>query len=67
MNTKMNKNKTTQQIKDYLGVSLTIAEVEKEISALQEKIDSQAPYFNGRDLDKIEYLKKSIDPAFELL
>jgi hypothetical protein len=61
----MTKDKTTQQIRDYLGVSYTIAEVEQFIDDLRAKLDRQAPYFNGRDLDKLKYLEKSIDPAFD--
>jgi hypothetical protein len=62
----MDLTKTTQQIKDYLGASYTVGEVQGFIEALQRKIDSQAPYFNGRDLDRLEYYKKALDPAFAL-
>lgn len=58
----MDLTKTTQQIKDYFGASYTVAEVQGFIEELQIKIDKQAPYFNGRDLDKLEYYKKALDP-----
>ena len=56
----MDKNQTTQQIKDTLGVSLTVAEVEQKIADLEAEIGRQAPYFNGRDLDRLSLLRKAV-------
>ena len=55
------KNRTTQKIKDTLGASYTIAEVEKFLKKAEEKSLAQAPYFDGRILDKIQLLKKALN------
>ena len=54
------KRKTTQLIKDTLGVSLTVLEVEALLAKFENKSRSQAPYFDGRLLDKIELLKTAL-------
>lgn len=55
------KNRTTQKIKDTLGVSYTIAEVERFLKKAEKKSLAQAPYFDGRILDKIQLLKKALN------
>lgn len=54
------KGRTTQLIKDTLGVSFTVFEVEALLSKLENQSRSQAPYFDGRLLDKIELLKTAL-------
>jgi len=54
------KRKTTQLIKDTLGVSFTVLEVEALLAKFENESRSQAPYFDGRLLDKIELLKTSL-------
>ena len=54
------ETKTTQKIKDTLGASYTIEEVEKILKKLEEKSLAQAPYFDGKILDKIQLLKKAL-------
>ena len=56
----MDKNKTTEKIKNTLGASYTVLEVEAFMYELHKKIEKQAPYFNGRDLDKLELLRESL-------
>lgn len=62
----MDKNKTTEKIKNTLGASYTIAQVERFVYELQKKIENQAPYFNGRDLDKLELLRESLKSEINL-
>ena len=54
------KRKTTQLIKDTLGVSFTVLEVEALLAKFENESRNQAPYFDGRLLDKIELLKTSL-------
>jgi hypothetical protein len=54
------KGRTTQLIKDTLGVSFTVFEVEALLAKLENQSHSQAPYFDGRLLDKIERLKTAL-------
>jgi len=56
----MDKSKTTDKIRNTLGASYTIGEVERFIYELDKKIQNQAPYFNNRDLDKLELLRESL-------
>ena len=49
----MNKSITTQVIKDSLGASYTISEVEDVLFQSKAKSAAQAPYFDGRLLDRI--------------
>ena len=53
-------NETTQLIKDTLGMSLTVSEVETALETFENQALSQAPYFDGRLLDKIELLKTAL-------
>ena len=57
---KKTKERTTQLIKDTLGVSLTVAEVESLLVKFENESRSQAPYFDGRLLDKIDRLKTAL-------
>lgn len=57
---KKTKERTTQLIQETLGVSLTILEVEALLAKFEKKSRSQAPYFDGRLLDKIELLKNAL-------
>lgn len=54
------KRKTTQLIKDTLGVAMTVLEVEALLAKFENESRNQAPYFDGRLLDKIELLKTSL-------
>jgi len=52
--------RTTQLIKDTLGVSYTVAEVEAFLAKFENQSREQAPYFDGRLLDKIDLLKTAL-------
>lgn len=54
------KTRTTQLIKDTLGVSFTVLEVEALLAKFENESRNQAPYFDGRLLDKIELLKTAL-------
>tara|TARA_R100000951_G_scaffold7_1_gene8 strand:- start:569 stop:784 length:216 start_codon:yes stop_codon:yes gene_type:complete len=54
------KGRTTQLIKDTLGVSFTVFEVEALLAKLENHSRSQAPYFDGMLLYKIERLKTAL-------
>jgi len=54
------KGRTTQLIKDTLGVSFTVFEVEALLAKLENQSRSQAPYFDGRLLYNIERLKTAL-------
>ena len=54
------KARTTQLIKNTLGVSLTVFEVEALLAKFENQSRSQAPFFDGRLLDKIERLKTAL-------
>ena len=54
------KSQTTHLIKETLGASFTIYEVEAMLLQSEQESHSQAPYFDGRLLDKIELLKKAL-------
>ena len=62
----MDKSKTTEKIKNTLGASYTIGEVERFIYELHKKIEKQAPYFNDRDLHKLEILRESLKNEINL-
>ena len=52
METPQDKSRTTQLIKNTLGASHTVAEVEGYLLDAQTELRAQAPYFNSRTLDK---------------
>ena len=52
--------RTTQLIKDTLGVSYTVAEVEAFLAKFENQSREQAPYFDRRLLDKIDLLKTAL-------
>ena len=54
------KGRTTDLIKDTLGVSFTVFEVEALLAKMENRSRSQAPYFDGRLLTKIERLKTAL-------
>ena len=56
----MDENKTTEKIKETLGVSYTVAEVKAFLAEFEAKSQAQAPYFDGRLMDKIELLKSAL-------
>jgi hypothetical protein len=62
-----NKKQTTQRIKEVLGASLTIEEVENKLAILEAKSREQAPYFDGRLLDKISLLRTALDDRMDIL
>ncbi len=62
-----NKKQTTQRIKEVLGASLTIEEVENKLAILEAKSREQAPYFDGRLLDKISLVKTALDDRIDIL
>ena len=57
---KKTKERTPERIKPTLGVSLTVSEVEELLAKLENQSHAQAPYFDGRLLDKIERLKTAL-------
>jgi len=61
------KGKTTQLIKDTLGVSYTVFEVEALLAEFENRSRSQAPFFDGRLLDKIELLKTALGKNVNLV
>ena len=56
----INENQTTELIKDTLGASYTVSEVKLMLAEFTAKSVKQAPYFDGRLLDRIEKLQKSL-------
>ena len=54
------KSQTTHLIRETLGATFTIYEVEAMLCIVEQESHSQAPYFDGRLLDKIELLKKAL-------
>ena len=54
------ENQTTQKIKDTLGVNFTVAEVRQLLAKYEAQSAKQAPYFDGRLLDRIERLKSCL-------
>lgn len=62
-----NKQQTTKRIKEVLGASLTIEEVEIKLAILEAKSREQAPYFDGRLLDKISLVKTALDDRIDVL
>lgn len=61
------KGNTTQLIKETLGVSFTVFEVEALLAKLENQSRSQAPFFEGRLLDKIELLKTALGKNVNLV
>ena len=53
-----------QQILDYLGVSLSVEEVQNLIADLDAQLARQAPYFDARAEKKLELFKKAINPEY---
>lgn len=62
----MDKNKTTEKIKNTLGESYTVLEVEAFIYELHKKIEKQFPHFDSRDLHKLEILRESLKNEINL-
>jgi hypothetical protein len=63
---KMSKeNQTTEQIKNTLGASYTISEVKASLEDARITSAKQAPYFDGRLLDRIARLELALDGGDE--
>lgn len=54
------KTQTTEQIKNTLGASYSIEEVETMLAAMVAESEAQAPCFDGRLLDRIQRLKTAL-------
>ena len=53
-------NQTTEQIRDTLGATYTVAEVTVFLSEVNDRLGKQAPYFDGRLLDQKARLEKAL-------
>ena len=53
-------DQTTQQIKETLGATYTTAEVTAFLGEVDAKLGKQAPYFDGRLLDRKARLEKAL-------
>lgn len=53
-------DQTTQQIKETLGATYTTAEVTAFLGEVDDKLGQQAPYFDGRLLDRKARLEKAL-------
>jgi len=51
---------TTEQIKETLGATYTTAEVTAFLGEVDDKLDKQAPYFDGRLLDQKARLETAL-------
>ena len=58
---KQSKGFTHQAIKNSLGASYTIEEVETMLHDMQVTSQAQAPYFDGRLLDRIKKFEKVLN------
>jgi len=54
------KTETTEQIKNTLGASYSVEEVETMLAAMVAESEAQAPCFDGRLLDRIQRLKTAL-------
>ena len=54
------ENQTTEQIKNTLGASYTVSEVKGFLAEMRVTSAKQAPYFDGRLLDRIARLELAL-------
>jgi len=59
----MDENQTTQAIKNAFGANYTISEVRTALAEAKAKSTKQAPYFDGRLLDRIAKMEKALEES----
>lgn len=56
----IDKSKTHPLIKQRLGATYTISELEEKLKTMKRLSATQAPYFEGRLLDRIERIENTL-------